>query len=246
MTALAQLAALALTELRRRQASALRKIAAGQLERPQAERLLRPWAAIACRLGADFAELEPLLAARRDPDERVSMTRACLADDICPRSVWAPALAAARDAAVDRSEAAAGNAAHKDLVERARALVRLADHFGRDPNRDHPVYPYLRPHERTDPEILAYLATLFGKKPGGMEAEGRTSVRATDKESPSLAAAAPGPAEDQAPAVSDPPAAAGAAISQSRPPAAEGSDSAGVPADGGAMPGAGAQQLALV
>lgn len=156
MTALT-LPQLAAEEFRRRQIKARTVVATRRMSIAQAEVHLRPWLAIACSLGADLPELDDLLKARArqlapagrhggeadistggpTPPQTDGMTRWLAADDICPRRVWAPLLAAARDNAMDRlhldgSEQAIGTAA---------ALLRITLALAYDPNGHHiPCY----------------------------------------------------------------------------------------------------------
>lgn len=121
---------LAAEQFRRRQTKARAVVASRQMSTAQAEAHLRPWLAIACTLGADLPELV-------GPFESREGNRWLAADDVCPRKVWAPLLAAARDNAMDRlhldeSEEAIGNAA---------ALLRIALALAYDPNGHHvPCY----------------------------------------------------------------------------------------------------------
>lgn len=124
---------IALGEFRRRQAKADELVKAGQLDRGPAEASLRPWCAIACRLGVNLPELEQALAARSDQDPWLA--RALIADEICPRGTWIPALAVARDRAV-------GDAHDNETIARARGLLRLARHFTHDLNRKHHLPPF--------------------------------------------------------------------------------------------------------
>ena len=111
------LAAAAAIVFRDRQAMARRMVRHGRIGAQQAEAQMLPWLAIACRCGAQLAELDEPLAELRVtriyrgrglPPEAGSRSdaqaRAILADQICPRERWAPLLARARDAAVIAAE----------------------------------------------------------------------------------------------------------------------------------------------
>jgi len=119
----AQLATLATVEFRRRQANARTKVAEGRIDRDTAERLVRAWAAMACRLGADIAELRPLIdgfttIAGRPLTE--AERRAQVAEDLCRYDAMIAVLVKARDAAAAKAGPADPAAA---------ALQRLVDHF---------------------------------------------------------------------------------------------------------------------
>ena len=125
------LANAAAAEFQLRQARARRMVRDGTLSAPAATRALRPWLAIACLAGADLPELEDGLAQLRVCDissdastsRDENLSRAILADDICPARIWRADLIAARDAglsAADTNPAAA---------DRARALCLLAAIF---------------------------------------------------------------------------------------------------------------------
>lgn len=140
-----RLATIALTAFRQRQAIARKQTAAGRVAMADAERLLRPWAAIACLTGADVSELADDLAWYRSAGISEASARAIVADDLCPRERWVPALAAARDKAVARAEAMPAGSARETALADARALIRLADHFTRDINGRHAVPPLTMP-----------------------------------------------------------------------------------------------------
>lgn len=125
----------------------------------EADRRLAPWLAIACLAGADLPELAEPLADLRTFDLEGGRTtteaeaRACLAAEICPRARWAPLLAKARDAALDRAEASLRSdrlpQAELDAdLSAARALRDLADAFSACPNGRHPI-PAYQPKELT-------------------------------------------------------------------------------------------------
>jgi hypothetical protein len=147
------LAAIALVEYERRLASARRKVADGAIEPREADALLRPWLALACRSGADRAEYDDALAELRViPAEEGklffddSSARAAVADDICPLPAIRAALASARDQAIERATDAEG----LDLArnDRAGGLVALAIAFGAPPYRP-------KPRTRRQEEIAA-------------------------------------------------------------------------------------------
>jgi hypothetical protein len=135
----AQLATLATVEFRRRQANARKKVAEGAIDRTTAERLVRAWAAMACRLGADIAELRPLidgftLIFGRTPTE--TERRACVAEDLCPREAMVAVLVKARDAAAAKAiHKSGGPVADPEAAAQAAALQRLADHFAPNSER---------------------------------------------------------------------------------------------------------------
>lgn len=137
---------IAADEYHRRNATALRKVAAGEITRAQAGTLMSPWVSIALLAGVPVDELAPPLAAQLadlrkcivhypgdgsgpvydhllDEDE----ARVLLATDICGPNTWGPTLSNARDTAIARV-----SSAHPELVEgperldRARNLCRLA------------------------------------------------------------------------------------------------------------------------
>lgn len=116
---------IALAEFTRRQAQARRKVAQGTLPRHQAEQLLRPWAALACAIGADVPDLAAELADMAD----TTGARAILAESLCPRPMVLATLAAARDAALAGHSATAT----PDRTRHARNLQQLADHMGCPP-----------------------------------------------------------------------------------------------------------------
>lgn len=139
-----------------RQRKARELVRSGRMDPATATRHLRPWLAIACRCGADLPDLAEGLSDRRtvqiawfpgdrrhggaadiSPVDRREVTeneaRALLADEICPRSHWAPVLAKARD------EALLGPLATEDQRANARALSAIARHLAFDPNGRHPV-----------------------------------------------------------------------------------------------------------
>ena len=127
-----------------RQAKARELVRSGRMDPRTATDHLRPWLAIACRLGADLPELAEGLAGTRVvqiwPAEGArSFTdieaRALLADDICARRIWAPVLARARD------HASAGPQDTPEQREAANALAAMARHLRFDPNGRHDVPP---------------------------------------------------------------------------------------------------------
>ena len=155
---LAQLAARLFTA---RQVKARAAVRARQADRAAAERHLLPWLAMACLAGADLPELDEPLADLRtvDPDGIWTLSdaqaRGLLAGQICPRARWAPVLGAARDAAVDRADAAC----RSDQVpesERAaniaefHALRALIAALGSDPSGRHHVPGYRQTPATTD------------------------------------------------------------------------------------------------
>ena len=124
-----------------RQRAARDAVRTGRMDPRTATQHLRPWLAIACRIGADLPELEEGLANLRTvqlvwptngaaPDVTDAEARARLADEICPRSRWAPILAAARDRALG------GPLATPEQCRDAIALRDIAAHFACDPNAD--------------------------------------------------------------------------------------------------------------
>ena len=129
-------AAIAAREYALRRQAALRAVAADELTRDRAEAMLRPWAAIALLAGADVPELAEEVAWRVDDATPIAFARAIVALYTCDRAEWVPALATARDRAV---EAAQRNPEH---VERAHGLQRLARYFAHDPAGLHHMPPY--------------------------------------------------------------------------------------------------------
>lgn len=138
------LAAIALDEFQRRRRTATRKVASGHLTPGDANGLLLPWAALACRLGADVPDLaEQLTVLRAIPGSGPGGTffseaelRIHVADEVCPLPLIRETLADARDAALERAEAAGDEA----LTARARNLCTLATAFGIAMSaRDHDV-----------------------------------------------------------------------------------------------------------
>lgn len=154
MSGRAALAGIAGAELRRRQGEARRLVDGGRLPIAKAEQLLRPWAAIACRLGADVAELAGIIAANRTEGWAAAGARSWAADQICPRATWAPVLATARDVAIAKAEGARDAPGHAELVERARGLMRLTDHFARDINGRNHIRPFAWPADAPFPPPL--------------------------------------------------------------------------------------------
>ncbi|HKT85608.1 MAG TPA: hypothetical protein VJQ77_05930 [Novosphingobium sp.] len=129
---------IAADEYHRRNATALRKVAAGEITRAQAGALMAPWASIALLSGVPVDELAPHLAAQLadlrkcivhyagdcsgpvydhllDEDE----ARILLATDICGPNTWGPTLSNARDTAIARADT-------EEKIDRARNLCRLA------------------------------------------------------------------------------------------------------------------------
>lgn len=115
------LAELAASEYRLRRDTAMRKVAAAQLGPSDAEAHLRPWLALAIRLGAAPEDLPPgmpVLADLRINLDALATTpcvdgspaphsagqrAAIVADGVAPRPLIVETLVAARDAAVDRA-----------------------------------------------------------------------------------------------------------------------------------------------
>ena len=120
------IAALAAEELRDRRASAQRLVESGRVAATRAAAELRPFAAVACRLRADLADLRDEVAAIRnsraticgtfsDPGE--ACARAMVADDFCSLEATREVLTKARDRALDRAA---------EDPARARRATRLA------------------------------------------------------------------------------------------------------------------------
>jgi hypothetical protein len=129
---------------RQRQAKARELVRSGLMDARRATDHLRPWLAIACLVGADLPELEDGLCGRRvvqiwPNDARKDVTeaeaRGLLADEICPRRLWAPVLAKARDDALH------GPLETPEQCAAAVALADLARHLRFDPNGRHDVPP---------------------------------------------------------------------------------------------------------
>lgn len=140
------LAALAGAEFRRRREVARRKAGSGTLDLATAEALLRPWAALALRAGAEPAALAPdgaladvawnleqLRTARTIDSDRPGCTdhdaRRIVADDVAPFAEVRATLAAARDDAVARALGST-DPAH---LARSHDLSVLAIAFGCPP-----------------------------------------------------------------------------------------------------------------
>lgn len=133
-----------------RKARAELAVVNGTMARAKATQHLRPWLAIACLCGADLPELAEGLAERRvtnityvprgkrPVDVTDGEARWLLADEICPRSVWAPILASARDAAFSVPLAA------EDQLNAAVALGQVARHLQHDRNGRHHIPPFSR------------------------------------------------------------------------------------------------------
>lgn len=140
----AALANFAAAEYQRRQGHARRAVAAGEWSVNQATARLRPWLAIACLAGADLPDLDEGLAgfARDIADENTVadfVRRDSLAGEICARRIWSRELARARDVVI----AASSPDDRPEALDRTRGLIALARHFAIDPNRFHPVPPFL-------------------------------------------------------------------------------------------------------
>lgn len=129
----AHIANLAAEELLDRQASARRLIDAGRLTPSRARAELQPFLGLACRLGADVAEIREDIAAIRAPrgaiygtfvPPSVNCARAMVADDYCLLPEIRTTLAKARDRALDRA------AADPARSPRATRLVMLAIAIG--------------------------------------------------------------------------------------------------------------------
>lgn len=120
-------------EFARRRALASRKVAQGELGVDQANALVRPWLALACRAGADLPELRDDLAMIAEGGVlSASQARAVLADDICPRTATLEALRTATGAMIARHERG-GSPRTGDLFDRAIGLMRLARAFRAGP-----------------------------------------------------------------------------------------------------------------
>lgn len=124
-----------------RQQTAREAVRSGQMDPRTAAQHLRPWLAIACLCGADLPDLEEGLASLRSaqlvwtsegttPTVTDAEARGRLASEICPRSRWAPVLAAARDRALG------GPLATPEQCRNAIALRDIAAHLQFDPNAD--------------------------------------------------------------------------------------------------------------
>ncbi|WP_408585954.1 hypothetical protein [Novosphingobium sp.] len=134
---------LAAAEFRRRQVRAREVVRNRGMTVAAAERLLAPWAAIACLCGADLPELADRIEDWRvSPGAQVSIGEArwLAADDLCPRPQWVPVLAAARDAALARfaADPSAANTAA------ATAIQRICIALMHDANGCH-IPPYRTP-----------------------------------------------------------------------------------------------------
>jgi hypothetical protein len=123
-------ATIAADEFARRRATASRKVAAGELRPSEANALVLPWLAIACRAGSDV----PLLA--DDIADIVAgdvlspgMARAVVADEICPMPRLRETLRTAAAAAIRLHE----GKPTPDNLGRARGLLTLSRHFRAGP-----------------------------------------------------------------------------------------------------------------
>lgn len=147
------IAAVAAQEFTKRQLRAREVVRNRGMTTRTATQHLRPWLAIACLCGADLPELvDPirerralLTAARQGPrsitDEGLDASslldmesRWLAADDICPRPIWVPVLAAARDDAFARYLA---DSTSNTLTSAAASLQRLCLHLQYDINGHH-------------------------------------------------------------------------------------------------------------
>jgi hypothetical protein len=142
-----ELADIALGAFRSRQARAVRRKAAGEMTADEAEADVRPWAAMACRLGADLSELQAELSFLIAQGETPAMARVQLADDLCTRRQLVEALGPARDAAIDRAE----RTRKPEHIDAARQLMRLAAHFAWDINGKFFIRPYAWPADLAYP-----------------------------------------------------------------------------------------------
>jgi len=131
---------MAADEFTRRQAAARAKVAARGMLAAQAEAHLRPWLAIACLCGADLPELAGPLADYSASELLISAAEARIlaAGTICPRPQWVPLLAAARNAALDRSAQAD---ATPEMLQSAQALSHICTALHWDANGHH-IPPY--------------------------------------------------------------------------------------------------------
>jgi hypothetical protein len=149
VTARATVADLAAEQYRTRQTRAATVVRNGGMTRTEAERHLRPWLAIACTAGATLPDLAPLLTELDEINRASSHTmfpgalRWIAAEEICPRAIWAPVLARARNAAFDRF-LEQGNDANMTV---AANLQRIALALQHDINGHH-VPPYTAPADR--------------------------------------------------------------------------------------------------
>jgi hypothetical protein len=139
-----RIARLAAAQFTQRQARARAAVRSGQMDPRTATQHLRPWLAIACHCGADLPDLTDGIAELRtrqvvwgEPGEVTEgEARARLADDICPRAVWAPVLTKARDAAYT------GPLTTAEQNANAVALREIASHLQFDPSGRHDI-PFL-------------------------------------------------------------------------------------------------------
>jgi hypothetical protein len=123
--------------------------------RAQAEAHLRPWLAIACLCGADLPDLAGLLADYGASELLITPAeaRVLAASAICPRAAWVPILAAARNAALDRSARAD---ATPEMLQSAQALSHICTALHWDANGHHiPPYRPLAAAQAKNTERLA-------------------------------------------------------------------------------------------
>ena len=146
---------MAADEFTRRQAAARAKVAGRGMLVAQAEAHLRPWLAIACLCGADLPGLAGPLADYGASELLITPAeaRVIAASAICPRATWVPILAAARNAALDRS---AARDSRPEMLQSAQALSHICTALHWDANGHHvPPYRPLAAAQAKNTERLA-------------------------------------------------------------------------------------------
>ena len=134
---------------------------AGQVTQERTHAALRPWLSIALLCGAAITDLQlasetrgqllddlatltftPVDADEAERDYARLRARSLIADEVCQRSVWAPILTRARDAAM--ALIADGGASEDDQLS-AHQLVVICRHLAHDINGRHSIAEYARP-----------------------------------------------------------------------------------------------------
>ena len=149
MTARPTVAQTALDQYKSRQKKAQMIVRNRGMSIAQAERHLRPWMAIACITGASLPEIDQVLADIAEistasghplsPGEQ----RWLAAEEICPRTTWAPILTKARDKAFDDFLASDAEPAFAMAI----ALQRMCLSLQHDVNGNH-IPPWRQPADR--------------------------------------------------------------------------------------------------
>ncbi len=131
MTAPTTVAELAASIYQTRQRTAQTVVRNRGMSIAEAERHLRPWLAIACIAGASLPEIDELIADLEDMSRasKHSMSPGAIrwlaAEEICPRSTWAPLLTKARNQAFDRFLEADAEPARSTAVSLQKVCLAL-------------------------------------------------------------------------------------------------------------------------